>query len=410
MRIFSVIACTSLVLSMAQARANEAGAPDLLTLARGAVLVSADVDPTQAVSLTDGDAASSWSTPMRRIGPPYRFVFELAAPADLTALGVIGAGDRPGGIAGGSAGAVRFEGSAEGPETGFSPLAAFTAAAVGETRVDVTPDQPVRWLRLTIDSAISQDALFVYLADATAYGTMAAPDAPDRFAGRWQIGRVNVIELFQDGVQVSGCYVEDSGFTTGTLRGAVQNGVALMSWTSDKDITGTAVLTIDSGGAISGVRYRQRSRTLWGGPVAPDDMTTPCSIETVATTPDVPGDPIVAALEADEVVRFYDILFDTDSDVPKPSSAPALARLRDALVAAPDLAVVIEGHTDADGSDTYNQDLSNRRAASVVGWLVAEGIEPGRLAPEGFGEAQPVASNATADGKALNRRVDVRRQ
>ncbi|NNJ66405.1 MAG: OmpA family protein, partial [Boseongicola sp.] len=55
----------------------------------------------------------------------------------------------------------------------------------------------------------------------------------------------------------------------------------------------------------------------------------------------------------------------------------------------------------------YNLDLSARRAASVVGWLTENGIAPERLRPDGLGESEPVASNKTADGKALNRRVDV---
>ncbi|GAB5471085.1 MAG: hypothetical protein Kilf2KO_41150 [Rhodospirillales bacterium] len=79
----------------------------------------------------------------------------------------------------------------------------------------------------------------------------------------------------------------------------------------------------------------------------------------------------------------------------------------EALQAAPEMRVPIEGHTDADGSDAYNQDLSARRAASVVAWLKERGIADGRLGSKGRGEGEPVASNKTADGKALNRRVEV---
>ena len=138
--------------------------------------------------------------------------------------------------------------------------------------------------------------------------------------------------------------------------------------------------------------------------------TTPCSPETAAAAPAAAADPIVTALETEGVVRLYGIHFDHDSDVPKASSGPALDRLLAALQAAPGLAVDIEGHTDADGSDAYNLDLSARRAASVVAWLVQRGIAPARLGPVGKGEAEPVAANTTADGKALNRRVEVRRR
>ena len=72
------------------------------------------------------------------------------------------------------------------------------------------------------------------------------------------------------------------------------------------------------------------------------------------------------------------------------------------------IAVIAEGHTDAIGSTEYNQKLSERRADAVRRYLVNGGIEPGRIRTEGFGESQPVASNDTADGRAQNRRVELR--
>jgi OOP family OmpA-OmpF porin len=70
---------------------------------------------------------------------------------------------------------------------------------------------------------------------------------------------------------------------------------------------------------------------------------------------------------------------------------------------------VIEGHTDSIGSDAYNQKLSERRAATVREYLIAQGISESRMAPTGFGESQPVADNKTAEGRAENRRVVLRR-
>lgn len=68
--------------------------------------------------------------------------------------------------------------------------------------------------------------------------------------------------------------------------------------------------------------------------------------------------------------------------------------------------VRIEGHTDSTGPETYNQGLSDRRARAVTNYLIGQGISSGRLQPVGRGEAEPVASNATREGRALNRRVD----
>jgi outer membrane protein OmpA-like peptidoglycan-associated protein len=69
--------------------------------------------------------------------------------------------------------------------------------------------------------------------------------------------------------------------------------------------------------------------------------------------------------------------------------------------------VVVAGHTDSDGSESFNQNLSQRRAASVSEYLISQKVLPLRLETVGFGEAEPVASNMTAEGKQLNRRVEM---
>ncbi len=69
--------------------------------------------------------------------------------------------------------------------------------------------------------------------------------------------------------------------------------------------------------------------------------------------------------------------------------------------------VDVNGHTDADGSDDYNYDLSNRRATSVAQYLVSQQLDSQRFSVQGFGKTQPIASNATAAGKAQNRRVEI---
>jgi OOP family OmpA-OmpF porin len=70
---------------------------------------------------------------------------------------------------------------------------------------------------------------------------------------------------------------------------------------------------------------------------------------------------------------------------------------------------VVEGHTDNTGSDAYNQALSVRRANAVLKYLVDAGVPASRLSAQGFGESQPVADNDTAEGRAQNRRVVLRR-
>ena len=69
--------------------------------------------------------------------------------------------------------------------------------------------------------------------------------------------------------------------------------------------------------------------------------------------------------------------------------------------------VVVSGHTDSDGSASFNQTLSEERAQSVANYLQSQGVNPVRLETIGFGETQPLASNSTAEGKAQNRRVEI---
>jgi len=73
----------------------------------------------------------------------------------------------------------------------------------------------------------------------------------------------------------------------------------------------------------------------------------------------------------------------------------------------PSTRVSVDGHTDSIGSDAYNQRLSERRARAVADALVADGIARSRLHVQGFGESKPVADNATAEGRAKNRRVEI---
>ena len=73
----------------------------------------------------------------------------------------------------------------------------------------------------------------------------------------------------------------------------------------------------------------------------------------------------------------------------------------------PTVKLSVEGHTDAVGSAPYNQALSERRAKSVVAYLVSKGVDGARLTPVGYGKTKPVATNDTADGRAKNRRVDL---
>jgi outer membrane protein OmpA-like peptidoglycan-associated protein len=101
------------------------------------------------------------------------------------------------------------------------------------------------------------------------------------------------------------------------------------------------------------------------------------------------------------------ILFDFDRADLRPEAQAELTKLGRILNKYDDTNVMVEGHTDATGSDQYNMDLSVRRASSVGTYLAAQNVTRDRLSAVGFGELKPIASNDTDDGRQQNRRVEV---
>lgn len=101
------------------------------------------------------------------------------------------------------------------------------------------------------------------------------------------------------------------------------------------------------------------------------------------------------------------IYFDVNKTDVKPAMRDRLSQIGKALAAVPDRHVLVEGHTDSTGADEYNVTLSRLRAESVRSILVAGGVSPDRVESQGYGKTRPIASNATAEGKAQNRRVEI---
>lgn len=102
--------------------------------------------------------------------------------------------------------------------------------------------------------------------------------------------------------------------------------------------------------------------------------------------------------------------FDTDKATLQPDGKKAVAEITAVMKNDKDLKLAIHGYTDNSGNQAHNQSLSENRAKAVVKELVAAGIEASRLSARGFGSRQPVADNATAGGRAKNRRVELLKQ
>jgi OOP family OmpA-OmpF porin len=113
---------------------------------------------------------------------------------------------------------------------------------------------------------------------------------------------------------------------------------------------------------------------------------------------------------AETIVLSSDVLFDFDKAVIKPQFMPDLDAIAAELVADTNKRILVWGHTDSIGTEAYNQGLSERRANAVAAYLEGKGVTRDRMTIQGFGETQPVASNATREGRAQNRRVEIRQR
>lgn len=111
-----------------------------------------------------------------------------------------------------------------------------------------------------------------------------------------------------------------------------------------------------------------------------------------------------------EKIVLRGVNFDFNKADIKPAFAPILDEAVAALKANPSVNVVIEGHTDSTGPEAYNKALSAKRADAVKSYLVSKGISAARLSTVALGESQPVADNKTADGRRMNRRVELKVQ
>jgi OmpA-OmpF porin, OOP family len=116
----------------------------------------------------------------------------------------------------------------------------------------------------------------------------------------------------------------------------------------------------------------------------------------------------VKGCEIREVIRLPGVTFETNSDRLLPGAEQVLADAAATLRMNRDLVIEVAGHTDSDGSAEYNEGLSERRAETVRDYLIRLGADSANLTARGYGESQPVADNTTAEGKARNRRVELR--
>ncbi len=117
---------------------------------------------------------------------------------------------------------------------------------------------------------------------------------------------------------------------------------------------------------------------------------------------------LLEPISANSKITLNNVFFDFDKNELKQESFVELDKLADLLKKNPTVKIEISGHTDNKGDKKYNLTLSQKRAESVVNYLVQKGIAAARLVAKGFGDTMPIAPNDTEESKAKNRRTEVK--
>jgi len=173
--------------------------------------------------------------------------------------------------------------------------------------------------------------------------------------------------------------------------GALVNEYEAGNGGSDEEVVGAAA-GAGVGGAILG--------TLLGHMICDPQKEPPAAPPPPVATPRPAPLPKKISLSADA-------LFDFDSAKLRPLGKQKLEELVEGLKENPSASVLVEGHTCSIGTEKYNQGLSERRANAVRDYMVSLGIGTSRITTRGYGEAKPIESNKTAEGRSKNRRVDI---
>ena len=175
-----------------------------------------------------------------------------------------------------------------------------------------------------------------------------------------------------------------------------------------------AIIGAGAGGAIGGVIGKQTGSTTRGaiigaavGGVVGAVIGRQMDKQAEELAQNIPGATVTRIGEGIAVTFASGLLYDFDSDRIRAEAAQNLRNLAGSLDQYPNTELLIVGHTDSQGPDSYNWDLSERRSRSAADYLAAQGVARARLRTAGRGETEPIAPNDTEAGQQQNRRVEV---
>ena len=378
--------------------------PDLLTFAEGALLVEGSGTDSEnsfaALQLIDGDpTAVTMSTGRSGL---VEVVFKLPAATTFSWFGVPGSAPSKRNTA--LFGSVTISGSSEGADRGFVELARgdLGYGSSGEVQAIAPSDTtPVRWVRVVLEGTIDtgagiDDRTRIEFTEIIGKGIQEERPLSQAFTGSWELGyadrpdaRGERLELQQEGGLITGCL--DNFEIRGTVSGSLARATgydpssgrsSAIVFVADDDGSIAATVSLDNG--------RFEARTALPPPRSTTNICqTPAPLEAVCDAP-------------------LHTNFEADSAVIRSGSEAILSDIFRVLTESGVESATIEGHTSTEGSDEYNRDLSQRRAAAVADALVSLGFPADAFTTVGLGESEPIIFPEPDEAaRAINRRVEI---
>jgi outer membrane protein OmpA-like peptidoglycan-associated protein len=380
---------------------------DLLDFDQGSVLVTepssygSGVSGWSAFRLSDGSVKTGWASAKGSVGPA-EFVWELDQDATPKTLRVDTTGTEEKKYPGVSAKTLELYVAAATGE--FEKVGSFEVPRASVKEFPVSVSKPVRRVKLVVQANHgSRD--YTEVMEVDLLGAKTGPAlAPLDVTGDYYSLRWNGLRMKQEGTRIFGCYDFAQGVFSGELDGRVAK-VAWREFASGGKVTkkGLATFVVMAGQSkIRGIYFMDGNENVAG---SWDLEGAKGPAQKARCQPPVEG--MADQLKREGRVVVYGIHFDVNKDVPRPDSEPTLKEILSMLQSDGALKLQVEGHTDSTNTDAFNQALSERRATAVVSWLTGKGIDAARLKAMGFGRSRPAAGNETAQGRALNRRVEL---
>jgi outer membrane protein OmpA-like peptidoglycan-associated protein len=375
----------------------------LTSFSAGALIVSAsseyDQNQWSAAGIADESPKVGWASATGKT-TEQTIVIELAGKSILSHLEFDTAKANQ---ADGAAKNITVSVSDVGPQDGFQTIAVVALKdRKDRQRFVVQNEISGKWVKLTLHDNYGNNQ-WAYLMDFRGYGRQLEQALLTNVSGMYT-STYGAMHILHDGTTLTGCY----GSSGQTFDGGVDGNVMRLTWHHKDGRFGPAMMVFSSDGAeFFGYWWEGKSDadpahgTRWAGRKSSDKVGSCPGWRANYSTE------LEEQLEHDRRSRLYGIQFDLDSDAIRPQSMSTLEKVVSVLASNSTWRLMIEGHTDADGTSSHNIALSKRRAEAVRNYLLGKGIEKNRLETNGFGESQPLVPNDTALGRSQNRRVEL---